>query len=61
MRIFPSTDVAAVGDAEVKLADGTSGRISMHLIEGTRAQIRRQLEQSIAAFFDLLDDEPPHS
>jgi hypothetical protein len=28
----------------------------MHLIEGTRAQIRRQLLQSIDAFFELLDD-----
>jgi hypothetical protein len=30
----------------------------MHLIEGTRAQIRRQLMQSIDAFFELLDEEP---
>jgi hypothetical protein len=30
----------------------------MHLIEGTRAQIRRQLMQSIDAFFEFLDEEP---
>ena len=29
----------------------------MHLIEGTRAQIRRQLMQSIDAFFELLDED----
>jgi hypothetical protein len=28
----------------------------MHLIEGSRAQIRRQLIQSIDAFFELLDE-----
>jgi hypothetical protein len=40
------------------LADGTAGRVTMHLIEGTRAQIKRQLLQSIEAFFELLDEEP---
>lgn len=58
MRIFTVDNVAEVESARVSLADGTSGRITMHLIEGTRAQIRRQLMQSIEAFFELLDDEP---
>ncbi len=58
MRIFTADNVAEVESARVSLADGTSGRITMHLIEGTRAQIRRQLMQSIEAFFELLDDEP---
>jgi hypothetical protein len=57
MRMFAAENVLAVEDARVSLADGASGRITMHLIEGTRAQIRRQLAQSIEAFFDLLDDE----
>jgi hypothetical protein len=30
----------------------------MHFIEGTRAQIRKQLMQSIDAFFELLDEAP---
>jgi hypothetical protein len=58
MRIFGADKVAAVEDASVNLTDGTSGRITMHMIEGTRAQIRRQLLQSIEAFFELLDEEP---
>jgi hypothetical protein len=58
MRIFSAGAVAEVQDAQVNLSDGTSGRVTMHLIEGTRAQIRRQLVQSIDAFFDLLDEEP---
>jgi hypothetical protein len=58
MRIFAPENVAAVEDARVSLVDGTSGRITMHLIEGTRAEIRRQLMQSIEAFFELLDEEP---
>ena len=56
MRIFEMGGVAAIEDARVSLADGSSGRVTMHLIEGTRAQIRRQLMQSIDAFFELLDE-----
>ena len=58
MRIFAPAEVIAVDDAHVRLADGTNGRVTMHLIEGTRAQIRRQLMQSIDAFFEFLDEEP---
>ncbi len=57
MRIFDHGSVAGVEDARVNLADGTSGRVTMHLIEGSRAQIRRQLMQSIDAFFELLDEQ----
>jgi hypothetical protein len=58
MRMFGPAEVAAIDDAQVRLADGSKGRVTMHLIEGTRAQIRRQLMQSIDAFFELLDEEP---
>jgi len=58
LRIFTAANVAAVEDARVSLTDGTSGSITMHLIEGTRAEIRRQLMQSLEAFFELLDEEP---
>ena len=58
MRIFDQSGVASIQDAQVSLADGTSGRVTMHLIEGTRTQIRRQLMQSVDAFFDLLDEHP---
>jgi len=57
MRIFDQDSVASVEDARVSLADGTGGRVTMHLIEGSRAQIRRQLMQSIDAFFELLDEQ----
>ncbi len=57
MRVFGHDEVAAVEDARVRLNDGSAGRVTMHLIEGTRAQIRRQLMQSIDAFFELLGEE----
>ncbi len=57
MRIFGEGELATVEDARVTLADGGSGRVTMHLIEGTRAQIRSQLMRSIDAFFELLDEQ----
>jgi hypothetical protein len=57
LRIFDEGAVRSVDDAQVKLADGSPGRITMHLIEGNRAQIRRALMQSIDAFFELLDEQ----
>jgi hypothetical protein len=59
MRIFPLDEVAAVEAAKISLADGRTTTITMHVIEGTRAQIRHQLLNSIDAFFELLDEEPP--
>ena len=56
MRIFAPGEVIAVEDARVRLASSDSSRVTMHFIEGTRAQIRKQLMQSIDAFFELLDD-----
>jgi SH3-like domain-containing protein len=59
MRMFGPSEVVAVEDARVRLTDGNSGRVTMHFIEGTRTQIRRQLMQSIEAFFELLDEPTP--
>jgi hypothetical protein len=57
LRLFDRGAVAEVEDARVALADGSSGRVTMHFIEGTRAQIRRQLMHSIDAFFELLEEQ----
>jgi hypothetical protein len=57
LRIFTAANIAAIEDARVSQADGTSSRVTMHLIEGTRAEIRRQLMQSLDAFFELLDED----
>ena len=57
MRMFGEHSIAGVENASVSLAGGGSSQVTMHLIEGTRAQIRRQLMQSIDAFFELLDEE----
>jgi hypothetical protein len=56
MRIFEPEQLKGVENAVVQLADGRPSRITMHVIEGTRAQIRSQLLRSVDAFFELLDE-----
>jgi hypothetical protein len=56
MRLFEQSEIAGIEAARVTFADGSAERVSMHLIEGSRAQIRRQLMRSIDAFFELLDE-----
>ncbi len=56
MRMFAPGAVIKVENAGARLNDGDTRPITMHLIEGTRTQIRRQLLQSIDAFFELLEE-----
>ena len=53
MRLFPADDLEEVKEAEVKLKDGRSGRVTMHLIEGSKDEIERTLRQSLEAFFEM--------
>jgi len=53
MRLFPLDELDAVNEATVTLKNGRSGRVTMHLIEGTREEIETTLRQSVDAFFDL--------
>jgi hypothetical protein len=53
MRLFPADDLAEVGEATVKLRDGRTSHVTMHLIEGGREQIEATLRQSVEAFFEM--------
>jgi hypothetical protein len=53
MRLFPADDLDTVGDANVTLKNGREGRVTMHLIEGSREEIEQTLKQSLDAFFDM--------
>ena len=58
---FPADDLQEVREATVVLKDGRgstplttgSSRITLHLLEGDLDDIRRQLDRSLAAFFDF--------
>ncbi len=53
MRLFPADDLDTVSDANVALKNGRVGRVTMHLIEGSREEIEQTLKQSLDAFFDM--------
>jgi hypothetical protein len=53
MRLLPSEDIAEVGDAPVKLTNGREARVTMHVLEGSKEDIEKQLRTSLEAFFDL--------
>jgi hypothetical protein len=53
MRLLPEGEVAQVGDAPLKLKNGHDARVTMHMLEGSREEIEKQLRMSIEAFFDL--------
>ena len=53
MRLLPADELEAVGDAEVKLKGGRTAHVTMHLLEGGEEEIRKQLLQSLDAFFEF--------
>jgi hypothetical protein len=53
MRLLPLDDVVEVGEAPVSLKNGHQARVTMHLLEGSKEEIEKQLRSSIEAFFDF--------
>lgn len=60
LRLVPEGTLKGLADATLTLGDGTTAGVTMHTIDGTIPQLRRSLDRSLDAFFDLLpgaDDE----
>jgi ribosomal 50S subunit-associated protein YjgA (DUF615 family) len=53
LRLLPEGEVAEIHDATLKLANGHEAHVPMHILEGSRAQIKAQLKESLDAFFDF--------
>ncbi len=53
MRLLPSDEIEEVGDAPVKLKNGREASVTLHIVEGSKEDIEKQLRTSIDAFFDL--------
>ncbi len=53
MRLLPADEVAAVGDAPVTLKNGNKAQVTMHVLEGSREEIEKQLRLSLDAFFEF--------
>ena len=54
IRLVPEGSLKGLEDAKLTLADGSSSGVTLHTIDGTVPQLRRALDRSLDAFFDLL-------
>ena len=54
IRLIPEGSLQDLQDATVKLADGSTAGLTLHTLDGTIPQLRRSLDRSLDAFFDLL-------
>lgn len=53
LRLLPEGEVAEIKDATLKLANGHEAHVTMHVLEGSRVEIEKQLRHSLDAFFDF--------
>jgi hypothetical protein len=53
MRLLPAEEITELGDAPIKLKNGREARVTMHLLEGSKDEIEKQLRTSLEAFFDF--------
>jgi hypothetical protein len=54
LRLIPEGALKGLDEATLKLADGTTAGLTLHTFDGTIPQLRRSLDRSLDAFFDLL-------
>jgi hypothetical protein len=57
LRLYPTGTITQVRPGEVERKGEGPTSVSLHLIEGTREEIRAQLLASIDAFFDIYGDD----
>ncbi len=53
MRLLPLDEIEELGEAPVALKGGRQAHVTMHLLEGSKEEIEKQLKGSIDAFFDF--------
>jgi hypothetical protein len=54
VRLVPEGSLAGVSDATLQLRGGDTAGLTLHTIDGTIPQLRRALDRSLDAFFELL-------
>ena len=54
VRLVPEGTLTGADDGRVKLKGGDEASVTLHTIDGTIPQLRRALDRSLDAFFELL-------
>jgi hypothetical protein len=53
LRLLPLDELAEVNEATIKLKNGREAHVTMHVLEGSKEDIEKQLKTSLEAFFDF--------
>jgi hypothetical protein len=54
IRLVPEGSLVGAEEGRLKLKNGSEATVTLHTIDGTIPQLRRGLDRSLDAFFDLL-------
>lgn len=54
LRLVPEGTLASADEVRLRLTDGSTAGLTLHTIDGTIPQLRRALDRSLDAFFDVL-------
>jgi hypothetical protein len=54
VRLVPEGSLAGADEGRLNLKDGSQAGLTLHTIDGTVPQLRRALDRSLDAFFELL-------
>lgn len=63
VRLVPEGSLTGADEGRLNLKDGSQAELTLHTIDGTVPQLRRALDRSLDAFFELLpgaEDEDRH-
>jgi hypothetical protein len=53
MRLLPADELGEIEDATLTLKNGKTAHVTMHVLEGSKEDIEKQLRASTEAFFDF--------
>jgi hypothetical protein len=53
LRLLPAEEIVSIGEAPIQLKNGNQAHVTMHVLEGSKEDIERQLNTSLEAFFDI--------
>ena len=54
VRLVPEGSLTGAEEGRLNLKDGSQAGLTLHTIDGTVPQLRRALDRSLDAFFELL-------
>ena len=54
VRLVPEGSLAGLDEGQLHLTNGSQAGLTLHTIDGTIPQLRRALDRSLDAFFELL-------